>query len=94
MIFASGRMVPAMTLINSVVKPEQRGQFMSLNSAVQQMGVGLASFVASHIVQQSSQGSLEHFGSIGYLSMVFVGLTCLLAGPLSKVANSIGARPH
>ncbi len=94
MIFASGRMVPAMTLINSVVKPEQRGQFMSLNSAVQQMGIGLASFVSSHIVVQEGHGHLQRFGSIGYLSMIFVGLTCLLAGPLSNAVMSIGAKRH
>ena len=35
-IFISGRMGPAMALITSSVAPEQRGRFMSFNTAVQQ----------------------------------------------------------
>ncbi len=78
MISSSGRMVPALALINSVVPPKIRGRFMSVNSSVQQMGSGCASLISSFIVAQDTRGQLQNLGSIGWMSVAFVLVTLML----------------
>jgi predicted MFS family arabinose efflux permease len=51
-IFANGRMVPATTMETAIILPENRGSYMSIRSAVQQLTAGLAAFVAGLIVQE------------------------------------------
>lgn len=43
-VTSNGRMVPAAALITGTAKAENRGSFLSFNSAVQQLSSGLASF--------------------------------------------------
>ena len=69
-IVASGRIIPAMTMITSVVKPRQRGSFMSINAAVQQFSSGLAAFVSGLIVVESHPGGpLENYTFVGLLAV-------------------------
>src|SRR5262249_21391767 len=42
MVFAAGRMVPAQAMILGSTEPRVRGAFMSLNTAVQHLGTGIA----------------------------------------------------
>lgn len=58
-VFAGGRMIPVQAMVSSVVLPQQRGSFMSINSSLQQLAVGIASFMAGSIIHKSSAGSLE-----------------------------------
>ena len=67
-ILFGARFVPAMALITSTVEPKLRGSFMSINSSVQQLSAGLASFGAGLIVQESATGSLLHFGWVGLVA--------------------------
>src|SRR5581483_6077693 len=43
----SARMVPAMALITASAHARYRGSFMSINSSVQQLGMGLAPLVSA-----------------------------------------------
>ena len=78
-IVATGRAVTAQAMISNVVKPEQRGGYLSFNSSVQQLGTALASLAAGFIVTQNSKGKLHNYEWVGYLS-VFVLLLGLLLG--------------
>ncbi len=66
-IFVSGRWVPAMTLITSASEARVRGSFLSFNSSLQQIALGLATYVSGHIVGQAADGSLTHFPIAGWL---------------------------
>ena len=70
LVFAasSARMVPAMALVTSGAEPRLRGSVMSFNAAIQQLGAGAASFVASLIVGRSAEGELTGYWIIGILS--------------------------
>lgn len=69
-IVASGRIIPAMTMITSVVSPQKRGSFMSINAAVQQFSAGLASFTAGLIVVESEPGGpLENYTFAGLMAV-------------------------
>lgn len=49
-VVSNGRSVAAQAMISNVIEPEYRGSFMSLNSSLQQLFVGSASFAAGLIV--------------------------------------------
>ena len=74
MVFVSGRFVPAMALVISSVEPRLRGGFMSINSAIQQLGLGAASFLAGSIIGHGVGGTLTHYWMVG---LIAVGATLL-----------------
>jgi len=78
-VLATGRAVTAQAMISEVVKPEQRGSFMSFNGSVQQLGTGIASLVAGLIVLKDKAGRIQHYEWLGYLS-IFVLLISLFMG--------------
>ena len=69
-VFATGRAVTAQAMISEVVKPEQRGSFMSFNGSVQQLGTSIASVVAGLIVIKDKAGRIQYYEWLGYLSIV------------------------
>ncbi|CAN5916195.1 MFS transporter [soil metagenome] len=80
------RYVPAMSLITSSVEPQQRGSFMSVNSAIQQLASGAAAFIAGFIVQKGVTGQLEHFDTAGYVAAVSTIISMLIVVRLRKVS--------
>lgn len=78
-IVATGRIVTAQAMISEVVKPEQRGSFMSVNGSIQQLGSGLAALFAGLIVVTEKTGKVLNYNWVGYLS-IFVLLLSLLFG--------------
>lgn len=75
-IVAGGRMVPAQALVTSVVPAELRGGFMNLNSSLQQLSLGLTSFIGGMIISKNDLGELTNYNIIGYMSIA-VSLICL-----------------
>jgi len=66
-------------MISEVVKPEQRGSFMSINGSVQQLGSGLAALFAGIIVTTEKSGRINNYSWVGYLS-ILVLVTSLIYG--------------
>ena len=58
-----GRMTPSMDLINRSVGSAQRGSFMTLVAAVQQLAASGASYLGG--VMLSGEGGMKHFGVVG-----------------------------
>ena len=77
-VVATGRAVTAQAMISNVVKQEQRGSFMTLNSSVQQLGTGAASLIAGFIVTKDSAGKLYRYEWVGYISIVVLLLGLML----------------
>jgi multidrug resistance protein len=75
-VTSNGRMVPAAALITGTAKAENRGSFLSFNSAVQQFGAGVASFFAGLVLTEGAGGELQNFDIIGYIAIVF-SLICI-----------------
>lgn len=69
-MFGSARFIPAMTLISAVVKPEERGTFMSLESASRQMSSGIASQIAGLIIGSTAAGQLTNYNVVGGICVV------------------------
>ena len=76
-VVSGGRMIPTQALVSSVVSPQQRGSFMSINSSLQQLTTGLAAFLAGSIVTKTTAGPLEHYNWIGYIAIA-ASLCCII----------------
>jgi MFS transporter, DHA1 family, inner membrane transport protein len=67
-IFGGTRSVPANTLITSTALPHQRGSFLSLNAAIQQLASGLAAYVGGLLIVENTDGSISQYEYVGYLA--------------------------
>lgn len=84
-IFSGGRAIPLQTIMTSVVSPEQRGSFMSINTSLQQLASGLAALIAGFIVAQPIEnGALQHYNYVGYIS-IFMSIVCIFVVQTVKV---------
>ncbi len=81
-VTTSGRMVPGMALIINSAAPNIRGSFMSLNSAVQQLGAGLASWIGGLLLEKEADGRLTGFPLVGLLACSCALASVYLAGRL------------
>jgi predicted MFS family arabinose efflux permease len=68
-VLVSGRMVPAMAIISSAVRPNLRGTFMSLNATVQSVAMGLATTLAGFLVAVDSSGQVSGYPLVGYVAI-------------------------
>ncbi len=85
-IFASSRMIPANTIITASVGQENRGSFMSMKSALQQLAIALASFISGMVVFINAQGVYERYNILGYVSVI-VCLFCMYLITKLRVAK-------
>lgn len=69
MMTGSGRFIPAMTIVSAVVKPQDRGTFMSLENAARQLSSGLASQMAGLIIGAGAAGALTNYNIVGYIGI-------------------------
>jgi DHA1 family inner membrane transport protein len=76
-VVSSGRTIPAQAIVSNVVPPERRGSFMSFNSSVQQVFVGLASVLAGLIVVKNPDNSIQNYEITGYVSILITLLTLI-----------------
>ncbi|MEO0725533.1 MAG: MFS transporter [Bacteroidota bacterium] len=83
---ASGRNIPATTLVTSVVKAEKRGSFMSIRQSVNEAGLALSSLIAGLIVVERPDGSLGQYHLVGYFTIAMSILAVFLARRLKAVA--------
>jgi predicted MFS family arabinose efflux permease len=87
-VFGSGRMIAPQAMISAVVSAETRGSFMSFKAALQQLGIGLATFLSGLIVVEKSDGSFLHYEYVAYLSILILLCTFFFAGRLKVVKGN------
>ena len=84
-VVASGRNVPAMTMVTSVVKPESRGSFMSVRASVQEMALALSSLFAGLIITENGDASLGNYQYVGYIAIIMSLVAIVVAWKLKLV---------
>ncbi len=87
-IVATGRIVTAQAMITEVVKPEQRGSFMSINGSIQQLGSGLAALCAGAIVTTERSGRILNYEWVGYLSILVLLLSLVFGRIIFRKIDS------
>lgn len=83
----SARMISSALLISNVPGPADKGAFMSINSSVQQVSGGIASFVAGLIVHKNADGSLGNYPNLGYVVMSTMAIAFFSMWVLNKNLN-------
>jgi len=91
MVLTAGRMVPAMALITASSVPRYRGSFMSINSSVQQIAMGLATIVSSLLLVDHADHSLGGYGLLGWLACGMTAVSIALSYRLHGVAGGRAA---
>ncbi|WP_276374488.1 MFS transporter [Chryseolinea sp. H1M3-3] len=74
----SSRIISSSALLTAVPLPQDRGAFMSINSSVQQISGGIATFIAGLIVVQTPNGKLEHYDTLGYVVIGAMLITIIM----------------
>ena len=82
MVFVSGRFIPAMAIVTAAAQPRLRGTFMSFNTALQQVALGLASVSSGLLIGSTGAGQLTRYWLAG---MVAVGCTLATIGLARRV---------
>lgn len=83
----TSRIVPAQAMMTSVPKPEDRGAFMSINSAVQQLSGGIASFIAGTIVYKHANGEIGNYPILGIVVTCSMIIAFFMMRRLHKLLN-------
>jgi predicted MFS family arabinose efflux permease len=91
MVLTAGRMVPAMALITASSVPRYRGSFMSINSSVQQIAMGLATIISGRLLVDHKDHSLGGYGLMGWLACAMTAVSIALAYRLHGVAGGRAA---
>ncbi|TRX57565.1 MFS transporter [Fulvivirga sp. M361] len=92
-VLANGRIIPSTTMVTSVIKPENRGSFMSIRSSVQQIASGLAALMAGAIITESEPSinpevtTLVNYDIVGYVTVAFSLIALLIARKLKVVSE-------
>lgn len=69
-VFVSGRFIPCSAMVTACCVPQYRGRVMSFNSAVMNLGSGIAALWAGFIMSSDEQGHLVNYDWVGYISCV------------------------
>lgn len=89
----NSRIVPAQALLTSVPSPQDRGAFMSLNSAIQYLSGGISASIAGLIVYKDASGHIHNYPIIGYVvtgtSLIALFLMFRLNNLLKKPVEEI-----
>ena len=84
----TSRSVSASALTSAVPSPEDRGAYMSVSSALQQISGGIAAWVAGLIVLQRPDGVLERYQMLGWTVAAAILVTLPLMYNVHRVVRN------
>ncbi|MDH5598522.1 MAG: MFS transporter [Cyclobacteriaceae bacterium] len=93
-VFANGRMVPSTTMVTSIIRPENRGTFMSLRASVQQLFSGIAALIGGLLVTEIPSTinpeviAIDNYWHAGIFSIIFSVFTLFVARKLKVAAGA------
>ncbi len=77
-VFASGRIISSNTIITAAASNANRGSFMSIKSALQQLAIGLSALISGSIVYIGTDDLYHNYSYVGYISILIALFTILL----------------
>lgn len=79
MILVSGRMIPGMTMITAIPSQKERGSFMAILNSLRAVGSATSTYIAGLIIGQTTSGKLLYFDKVGYVSVLIISVSLVLA---------------
>ena len=89
----SGRMIPGMALLTSAGNPALRGTFMTLNSAVQSAGMGLAALVGGSLIGRDVNGLVQNYWLAALVGAFASVLSVFVAKSINLHPGTAGSAP-
>jgi len=86
MVAVSGRMIPMQALLTTVPESDKRGAFLSVNSAIQQIGNGCGAWIGGLLLSTTATGHIDGYGLNGVLAV------CILMFAIWWIGQ-VNARP-
>lgn len=87
MVIVSGRWIPALALITSTTEPRDRGRFMTVISALQNLASGLGATIGGSILVAATPTSpYQNYDVAGYLAMGFNVIAIILISRVKAVS--------
>ncbi len=77
-VFARGRMISPNTMITAAASTSNRGSFMSIKSALQQLAIGLSALISGSIGYIGSDDLYHNYAYVGYISIALAFVTIFL----------------
>ena len=94
MVFSAGRIVPAQAMLLGTAEPRVRGAFMSLNTAVQHLGTGIAPQLAGVLMTKTEDGKMHGYPLVGVVAAVAAIISLVLAGTLRSAKITTTPQPE
>jgi len=91
-IMITGRIVSSSALISGVPAPQDRGAYMGISSAFQQISGGISSAIAGLIVTENAHHILEHYDVLGYVVAGTMLITIIMMYFIHRLVNDKPAR--
>jgi predicted MFS family arabinose efflux permease len=85
-VFASGRMISPNTIITAAASQANRGSFMCIKSALQQLAIGLSSLIAGQVIFIGEDNTFHSYHWVGIIS-IFFGVSSIFLVRKIKVAK-------
>jgi multidrug resistance protein len=87
-IFGGSRGVPCNTLITATAEPHQRGGFLSLNAATQQLAAGFATFLGGALISVGPNDTVVNYHHVGWMAAA----ASLLAIPVAYFVKPVSKK--
>jgi predicted MFS family arabinose efflux permease len=86
----TGRIISASALMTAIPEPKDRGAFMSINSSMQQLAGGVASYCAGLIVFRRPDGKLDNYDILGYVVCAAMIVTLVMMYYVNRMVKRKG----
>ncbi|MBW8809660.1 MAG: MFS transporter, partial [Lysobacter sp.] len=93
MVTMNGRMVPLQALQTTVPQAEQRGAYLSANSAVMSLGTGLGAWLGGLMLTTDASGHIAGYGAVGWISAGLALCSALWVGRVTSADVQPAAAP-
>lgn len=81
------RIIGSSALMSTVPDPADRGAYMGINSAIQQISGGIAAFAAGLIVVKEDSGRIDHYGTLAIVVVIAMLITVLMMAKINKMVK-------
>ena len=93
MVSMNGRMVPLQALQTTVPDAPQRGAYLSANSAVMSLGIGLGAWLGGLMLTTDAAGHIAGYGLVGWIAAGLAVCSALWVGRVTSADVAPTATP-
>lgn len=81
----SARNIPMQALLTTIPAPQRRGAFLSVNSAIQQLGTGLGAWIGGQFLTTDGAGRIANYAVNGWLAAAIAVFAALWVARLQTL---------